>query len=76
MTTPRGTATLASAFTYAAPPTIASVTPTKGRTAGGQTITVSGTNFLADTIVTLGTRLFGKPAEPLASERDLRMLIV
>ncbi|HEV2722686.1 MAG TPA: IPT/TIG domain-containing protein, partial [Thermoanaerobaculia bacterium] len=54
MTTPLGSATLANGFTYAAPPTIAAVNPTKGRTAGGQTITVSGTNFLPDTAVTLG----------------------
>ncbi|MEA2489723.1 MAG: hypothetical protein QOH21_1515, partial [Acidobacteriota bacterium] len=45
VTTPAGTATLPAAYTYAAPPTIVSVSPTRGRTAGGQPATVRGTEL-------------------------------
>ncbi|MBU6316952.1 MAG: IPT/TIG domain-containing protein, partial [Acidobacteria bacterium] len=53
VTTIGGTASLSSAFTYVALPTIASVSPSSGPLAGGTTITVTGTN-LADAIVTVG----------------------
>ncbi len=48
-------ATLANGFTYTrGAPTIAAVTPTSGPSAGGTTLTISGTNFAATTTVTLG----------------------
>jgi len=54
VTTPAGTSTLAGAYTYLPPPTITSVTPIKGSTTGGQLVTVTGANFSADAVVTLG----------------------
>ncbi len=48
-------ASLAAGFTYRLPaPTIASVTPISGPTAGGTAITVTGTNFVAGAAVTVG----------------------
>jgi len=41
------TGTMASGFTYAAAPTITSVSPTSGVTAGGTAITLTGTGFVA-----------------------------
>jgi hypothetical protein len=58
VTAPGGTATKASAFTHMAAPTIGTVTPSSGPTAGNTTITVSGTNFRAGlTTVKIGTTL-------------------
>jgi formylglycine-generating enzyme required for sulfatase activity len=55
VTTPGGTANLANAFTYVVPaPTISSVSPTSGSTAGGTTITITGTNLTGATSVTVG----------------------
>jgi IPT/TIG domain len=45
---------LASAFTYIAPPTVSSVAPSSGSTAGGTAVTITGTNFAAGATVTLG----------------------
>ena len=49
-----GTATAAGAYTYVAPPTIAGVDPPNGPTAGGQEVTISGTNLNGTTSVTFG----------------------
>jgi len=48
--------TLASAFTYVAlpPPTISSISPASGSTAGGTTVTLTGTNFASGATVTIG----------------------
>jgi hypothetical protein len=46
--------TLASAYTYQAAPTVTSVSPNAGALAGGTTITVNGTGFLAGATVDLG----------------------
>jgi hypothetical protein len=48
--------TLASAFTYVAlpPPTLTSISPSSGSTAGGTTVTLTGTNFAAGATVTIG----------------------
>ena len=54
VTTPNGTATATNAFTYFAPPTISSVSPATGSTAGGTAITVTGTNLTGATSVTVG----------------------
>lgn len=45
VTAPTGTATKTGAFTYLAPPTVSSVTPNRGKTSGGDSITVTGSNF-------------------------------
>jgi formylglycine-generating enzyme required for sulfatase activity len=55
VTTAGGTATLASAFSYLPPaPTLGSVSPTSGPTAGGTLITLTGTNLTGATGVTVG----------------------
>lgn len=51
VTTVGGSATASSAYTYAAAPTIATLTPTAGPTAGGATITITGTGFTGATSV-------------------------
>jgi hypothetical protein len=51
-------ATLANAFTYTAPatpgPTLTSVSPTSGPIQGGNTITMTGTNFVSGATITIG----------------------
>jgi hypothetical protein len=48
--------TLASAFTYVAlpPPTISAISPSSGSTAGGTTVTLTGTNFASGATVSIG----------------------
>ena len=55
VTTPGGTATLPGAFTYVAAPTLTAVAPNEGPTVGGQTVTLTGTNFRAGMQVSFGT---------------------
>jgi hypothetical protein len=45
---------LASGFTYVATPTVTSVSPNTGTTAGGTTVTISGANFVAGATVKFG----------------------
>jgi hypothetical protein len=47
-------ASLANAFTYAGAPTLTSVSPTSGSTAGGTVITLTGTNFASGATVSVG----------------------
>lgn len=54
VTTPGGTNAANTLYTYVAAPTVASVLPTSGPTAGGGTITITGTNFTGATAVTIG----------------------
>ncbi len=57
VTNSNGTSTTSSAdqFTYtAAAPTISNVTPSTGSTAGGTSVTITGTNFVSGTTVTIG----------------------
>jgi hypothetical protein len=55
VTSPGGiSGSLASAYTYAATPTITGVSPSSGSTAGGTAITITGTNFAAGATVTFG----------------------
>ncbi len=55
VTNPGGqSGSLASAFTYLAPPTVSSVSPNSGSTAGGTAVTITGTNFAAGATVTFG----------------------
>jgi hypothetical protein len=48
--------TLAGAFTYVAlpPPTISGISPSSGSTAGGTTVTLTGSNFASGATVTVG----------------------
>ena len=48
--------TLTAAFTYVSlpPPTVTGISPLSGSTAGGTTVTVTGTNFAAGATLTLG----------------------
>jgi IPT/TIG domain/Chitobiase/beta-hexosaminidase C-terminal domain/Fibronectin type III domain len=46
---------LANGFTYIAAPTVTSVSPNSGTTAGGTAVTIGGTNFATGATVTLGT---------------------
>ena len=58
VTTPGGTATLSSAYTYAAPggaaPTISGVAPNSGPIAGGTSVVITGTNLTGASAVTFG----------------------
>jgi hypothetical protein len=57
VTTPGGTSVASMQFTYAAPPplpTLTSLTPATGSTAGGTIVTLTGTNFTGVTGVTFG----------------------
>jgi hypothetical protein len=46
---------LANGFTYTGPPTVTSVSPNSGTTAGGTSVTITGTNFAAGATVTFGS---------------------
>ena len=54
--TPGGTSTTSAndQYRYAAPPTVTNVSPSAGPTAGGTSITITGTNFTGATAVKLG----------------------
>ena len=54
VTTPGGTGTATGAFTYVPAPTVTSVSPSSGPTAGGTFVTITGTNFTGVTAVTFG----------------------
>jgi IPT/TIG domain len=55
VTNPGGqNASLANAFTYIAPPTVSSITPSSGPVAGGTGVTITGIGFLAGATVTIG----------------------
>ncbi|GGM62337.1 hypothetical protein GCM10007977_074890 [Dactylosporangium sucinum] len=49
--TPDGTATAANAYTYAAPPSVTSVSPTSGPAAGGTSVTITGSGLTGTTAV-------------------------
>lgn len=54
VTTPSGTGSLSSAYTYVAAPTVTSVTKSVGDTAGGFSVDIGGTNFIGVTSVQVG----------------------
>ena len=54
VTTPNGTATKAEAYTYVTTPTINSVSPNSGPMAGGNEVTITGTNLTETTSVSFG----------------------
>ena len=58
VTTVGGTATDSSAYTYVTAPTVTSVAPTSGSTAGGETVTITGTGFNNATQVVFGGTTF------------------
>ncbi len=57
VTTPAGTSPVVPAdrYTYAAAPTVSTVSPARGPLAGGQTITITGTDLTGATTVRFGT---------------------
>ena len=57
VTTPAGTSanTAADNFTYGGAPTVGSLSRSAGAAAGGETVTITGTNFTADATVKFGT---------------------
>ena len=54
VTTPGGSATKTGGFTYMSAPTINSVSPSSGPTAGGTHVTISGANFVNGATVNIG----------------------
>ena len=54
VTTPGGIATFTNGYTYLAAPTISSISPNSGSTAGGGTVTILGTNLSFASSVTFG----------------------
>jgi hypothetical protein len=54
VTTPGGTNAANTLFTYVAPPTVTAISPTSGSTAGGTSVTITGTGFTGATAVTIG----------------------
>ena len=57
VTTPGGTATLAGSFTYLGAPTLTAVSPSEGSTAGGESVTLTGTGFRVGMQVRFGGAL-------------------
>ncbi|MBR58858.1 MAG: hypothetical protein CMH54_12670 [Myxococcales bacterium] len=57
VSTPSGIGTLKDGYQYTAPPEVNTVVPAAGPTAGGQTVTLSGTGFVEPFEVRLGTTL-------------------
>jgi photosystem II stability/assembly factor-like uncharacterized protein len=51
VTTPYGISTANTFYTYVPPPTVSGVSPATGRTAGGISVTITGTNFTGATVV-------------------------
>ena len=49
-----GSSTAGPSYTYVAPPSVESITPTQGPTAGGTSVTIKGKGFLAGSTVTIG----------------------
>ncbi len=56
VTTPNGTSAIVAAddYTYVPPPAVAVVNPISGGHSGGNTVTITGTNFTGATVVTFG----------------------
>jgi hypothetical protein len=49
-----GSGTLTGGFTYVSPPTVTAISPPSGPTAGGTSVTITGTNFVTGATVTIG----------------------
>ncbi len=73
VTTAAASDVLAAGYTYLPPPTISSVTPLKGKTAGGDALAITGSNFLSgDTAVTVA----GEPATSVAVTNSSSLTVV
>jgi|GEM_PF-336589 len=73
VTTSAASDVLAAGYNYLPPPAISSVTPVKGKTAGGDTLVITGTNFLSgDTAVTVG----GVPAASVVVTNSSSLTVV
>ena len=72
VTAPGGTSppVVQSEYTYEVTPTVTSINPTVGPTAGGQTITIDGTNLGPDSTVTLGSGASAAPATAVVVAAD------
>ena len=71
VTTASGTAELADAFTYIAPPQIISVSPSEGSSDGGETVTIQGTTLTNPTAV-----LFGSAHATVLSADSTRLVVL
>lgn len=69
---PDAMADLFNAYTYLAPPQIATISPSDGLTAGGDTVTIFGNGFTGATSVTFG----GTPATSFVVNSDSRITAV
>jgi hypothetical protein len=67
-----GTATSSGAFRYVSAPTITSVTPSAGPVAGGNTVTITGTNLTNTTSVSFGST----PATSFSNVSDTQVTAV
>ena len=54
VTQPGGSSTLTNGYTYQAAPSLTSISPTSGTTAGGTAVTLTGTSFATGATVTIG----------------------
>jgi len=66
VTTPGGTNSANTLFTYVTPvsaPTVTAISPTSGTTAGGTSVTITGTNLTSASVVTIG----GNACTPLSA---------
>ena len=79
-----GTSSSAVSFTYYAPPTVTSFSPTAGPTTGGTVVKIKGTNFLKAATVTVGaaatnvewkseTEVWAKTAAGTAGEDEVKV---
>jgi hypothetical protein len=73
VTTPGGTVTKTSAFTYVNPPTVSLIRPNKGKTAGGTLVTIEGHNFFFDGVTNTSVTIGGAPCDAVSlnSEAEL-----
>jgi large repetitive protein len=57
VTTPNGTSAISAAdqYTYAAAPSVSAISPSSGSTAGGTSVTITGTSLAGATVVKFGT---------------------
>lgn len=72
VTTAYGTATLEDAFTFVAEPTLTGISPAKGKSSGGTTVVLTGTNLRPGAAVTFG----GQPAGEVSVNEDYTRLTV
>ena len=54
VTTPEGTNSANTLYTHQAAPTVTSISPSSGPLTGGESVTITGTDFTGETLVTIG----------------------